>query len=410
MALSRRQFLTTSALSAAALSVPRLAAAPTPERDANPIVAGNNQFNTELYAQLATKPGNVFFSALSMQAAFGMCAAGAKGKTLAEMQKVFHFPQEMANTHSGFEKLMALLNNEKVPAAERGFELAIANALWGSSSYPWNKDYIKLISTQYDSALFDTDFANPEPARKRINQWVETQTREKIKDLLPQGSITNLTRLVLTNAIYFKGKWEREFDKKLTKPQAFWNADGNSQDVPMMVRSASFAYSESDKVQMVELPYRGNETSMLIVLPKKKGGLKEVERSITSTVLDELIKNLQRTSVNVTLPRFKIETKYDLGNVLRTMGIITAFTPDADFTGMHSSPEKLYITSAVHKAFVDVNEEGTEAAAATGIVVGRASVSIPKVFTANHPFLFAIRHVPTNTLLFFGKHEKCQAG
>jgi len=326
------------------------------------------------------------------------------------LQKAFHLPEAMPNLHSGFKALFAALNDAKVPPEKRGFELAVANALWGASTYPWKKEYIATVTGNYGAGLFDTDFAKPEVARKRINSWVEEQTRDKIKDLLPMGSVTDMTRLVLTNAIYFKGKWELEFDKKLTKDAPFTMAGGKKTDVPMMHKSAGFMYGESETMKALELPYIGKETSMLVMLPKKAGTLSAIEQKITSKEIDGLIQGLRyEKTVILSLPKFKIETDYELSAPLKQLGVTDVFSAKADLTGMHTGGEHLSVTAAVHKAFVEVDEKGTEAAAATGIVVGTTSVQIPKPpkeFKADHPFLFAIRHKPTNTILFFGKVEK----
>jgi serpin B len=410
--VSRRRFLASSALAGTALATRGFAAIPPepiqPAAKMNPVPGANNAFNADFFQQVLGKPGNVFFSSFSMEAAFGMLAAGAKGDTLKQMQKALQLPADAEVTHAGFKELFSKLNNDKVPAEKRGFELRVANALWGSQNYPWNKDYLRIVAENYGGGLFDTDFAMPEPARKKINGWVEQQTKEKIKNLLPEGSVTVDTRLVLTNAIYFKGKWELEFDKKQTKDGAFAHANGKDTKVPLMHKSAGFQYAETENWQAVELPYIGKETAMFVLLPKKRGALKDLQKDVTAKLMDDLMAKLAYArEVNLTLPKFKIETDYNLAPVMQKLGMVDAFDAGkADLSGLHTGTEKLSVTAAVHKAFVDVNEEGTEAAAATGIVVGTTSVPPPpKVFKADHPFVFAILHKPTKSILFFGKVE-----
>lgn len=405
--ISRRRFLTHSAVGLFALS--QFARSADPQGNGlETVSASNNAFNSDFFQAVAAKPGNVFFSSFSMEAAFAMLAAGARGQTLAQLQRAFHLPEDLTQAHAGFRDLFNRLNDPKVPATKRGYELSVANALWGSSSYPWRKEYLSVVADHYGAGLFETDFNQPDAARQRINKWVEDQTREKIKNLLPDGSISPRTRLVLTNAIYFKGKWELEFDKRLTRDEKFLTASGSEKKVPLMHKSAAFAYGELGPWKALELPYIGKDVAMFVLLPKERGGLKKLQSQVSAKLLAEAAANLRNVpQVLVSLPKFKIESEYDLKPILMEMGVKDVFFEEtADLTGMHHSAEKLCVTTAVHKAFVDVNEEGTEAAAATGIVVGvRSAPAEPAVFRADHPFVFALRHKPTNTILFFGKVE-----
>lgn len=404
--LSRRRFLASSAALAAAPLLPRLFAADgkKPAAPANPTPAANSAFGCELYAKLRAEKGNVFLSPFSIETALAMTAVGAKGKTLKEMQAVLHLPDADKAT-AGFKTLLATLNGEG--KKDRGFELSVANALWGMKGFPWRKEYLTATQESFGAGLVEVDFKDEPTARTTINDWVEGHTNKKIKDLIPQGVLDAATRMVLTNAVYFKGKWELEFDKKKTKDGPFTLADGTKADVPLMHKTADLMFTETDDVQAVELGYKGGETSMTVLLPKKADGLAGVEKGLSADALDTLHKGMRTQEVVLTLPRFKAETKYELNAPLVALGMTDAFTGKADFTGMHTSPETLYISAVLHKAFVEVNEEGTEAAAATGVIVKATSVPPPpKVFKADRPFLFVIRHTPTNTVLFLGRCEK----
>ena len=250
----------------------------------------------------------------------------------------------------------------------------------------------------------------PDAARGIINAWVEKETHDKIKNLIPKGALTPLTKLVLTNAIYFKGTWEVPFEKSQTKAGPF-HAGSEKQEVPLMNRHAAMSYAETPDYQAIELPYKGRETSMLVWLPRKAEGLADLEKALSGAAIAATVKAMQsRVTVDLTLPRFKVETESSLQEPLAALGMKDVFDEQkADLTGMHSGREALSISAVIHKAFVDVNEEGTEAAAATGVVVGATSVQLPvepKVFRADRPFLFAIRHIPSSTVLFLGRLSK----
>ena len=408
---SRRRFLTTALAAGAAPLVGRSLFAADPMKPAgNPIPAANNAFTWDLYRQLNGKRGNAFFSPLSIEAALGMTAAGARGNTLTQMRKALALPADAAATDAGFKSLFAALNDEKTPADKRGFELTVANALWGSVTYPWRKEFLGVVADNYGGGLFHTDFNQPKQARQKINSWVEGQTKERIKDLIPDGVLTPLTRLVLTNAIYFKAAWLHPFGEKQTKAGAFHLANGMTADAKLMYQSKRFSYAETDDVQAVELPYKGGETSILVLLPRKADGLPALEKAMTAARLDEVTKKLRPETVNLTLPKFKLETSYDLVPPLKALGMTDAFDVEkADLSGMHTSMEKLYISAVLHKAFCAVDEAGTEAAAATAVVIATRGAVVPirppVEFKADRPFLFAIRHTRTGTVLFAGKVE-----
>src|SRR5262245_14473086 len=271
--LNRRKFLTASAALAAGATLTRFGTAGQPAQpaaDGNKLVTGNTQFGMELYGELKGEPGNLFLSPFSISTALAMSAAGAKGQTLDEMQKVLHLPE---NAPAGFGAVLKSLNDEPDPK-KRGFTLTTANALWAQQGYPWKPEYKKLVATDYGAGLFDVDFkGNAEAARGTINAWVEKETGDKIKDLLPPGSTDLMTRLVLTNAIYFKGDWQDPFKKEATKDLPFTTADGKKTDAPLMYRTGRYLYGENDAFQALDMPYAGKRISMTVILPRKADGL-----------------------------------------------------------------------------------------------------------------------------------------
>lgn len=400
----RRNFLTASAALAAGGAAGRLGiAAQAP--DWAKLVAGNTGFGFDLYGRLRGDAGNLFLSPFSISTALGMCAAGAKGATLDEMTKVLRLP---ADAHPAFGAVLKSLNEEP-DAKKRGFTLSAANALWAQKGYPWRPEYKRLVAADYAAGLFDVEFISAaEEARGTINAWVEKETRDKIRELLPRGTVTRDTRLVLTNAIYFKGDWLDPFKKDATKDQPFTLADGKKVDAPLMHRVGGYLYAENDAFQVLDLPYTGRRVSMTVVLPRKADGLAAVEKEVTADKLSETLKALRyEREVHVHLPRFRVEKAFTLNEPLQALGMKAAFR-GADFSGMHTGGEQLDITAVLHKAFVDVNEEGTEAAAATGVVVGVTSAAPPpkpKHFRADRPFLFLIRDAKTGSVLFLGRLE-----
>jgi len=370
----------------------------------SPLARGNNAFALDLYGRLCGQPGNLFFSPYSISTALAMTYAGARGETAAEMGGTLRFPLKGPELHGAFRALMAQIN---APGRQRQFRLTVANALWGQKSYGFLPGYLKLIEQNYGARLTELDFASAaEKARAAINDWVSKATNEKIKDIIPQGALSPLTRLVLTNAIYFYGKWAVPFGKESTHEAPFWPSPEKSVKVPTMHKTASFPYAATDECQALEMPYRGGEVSMIILLPKKKDGLTALEKSLSAAKLNSLLAVLKRRRVVVSLPKFKFAAQFGLKDVLMSMGMKTAFSLDrADFSGMNGGKEPLCISAVLHKAFVAVDEEGTEAAAATAVMmVGTAMpVEPPAVFRADHPFLFIIRHRPSGSILFMGR-------
>ena len=365
------------------------------------LAKSNNEFAFDLYSKLAKRDGNLFLSPTSISTALAMTSAGAEGVTAKEMATTLNFTQPEEEVHSAFASLMAMLNAPEKDA----YELRMANRLWGQTGYGFLPKYLATTKKQYGAELAQLDFVNqPDKSRKEVNTWVEEQTNDKITDLLPQGSITDMTRLVLTNAIYFKGKLEHEFDKKETKDSPFTTAAGKKVESPLMFQSEKFKYSETEDVQLLEMPYKGDDLSMLVVLPKKVEGLSAVEKNLNAGNVEKWTAAIRKQEVKTHIPRFKLTEEFQLNSTLAELGMPSAFDPGkANFTGMNGRKD-LFISAAIHKAFVEVNEEGTEAAAATGIVVGVTSLPPePKVFRADHPFVFMIRDNRTGSILFMGR-------
>ncbi|MCD6226904.1 serpin family protein [Candidatus Micrarchaeota archaeon] len=372
--------------------------------DVNAVVDANNRFAIDLYKRYSMNNENVFFSPYSISSAMAMVYEGANGQTADEIKTVFYYPDNSTSMRLGYAKIYNTLNKPS-----NNYELSTANALWIQKNYHIEQNYLNVINKYYGGKVTNLDFkSDTEGSRKTINSWVEEQTNDKIKNLLPTGSITPATRLVLTNAIYFKGKWVKQFDPKDTQKKDFFVSPSKTVDVDMMsLTGEQFNYTEDNDVQVLELPYdsdmNNNKLSMLIILPKNKSGLSSVEQSLTLNKINQWRSGLSKTKVDVSFPKFKMETEYTLNNDLADMGMPTAFIPGAaDFSGMTGNKD-LFISKVVHKAFVEVNEEGTEAAAATGVGM-LMTVAVPevKIFNANHPFIFIIQD-DNGEILFMGR-------
>ena len=386
------------------------------------VVAGNNKFALELYKKLGSREGNLFFSPHSISTALALVYAGAQGQTELQMTRALHFPvivkpgTELSSTliqnrqrfASVFGKIIENLNNR---GKKSGYELRVANALWGQKDYGFLEEFLELIETNYDGQLNEVDFVRAtETTRKTINTWVEKQTDNKIKNLIRKGVLDSMTRLVLTNAIYFKGNWARQFKEDRTKEAPFTLSDGRKVDVAMMNQTEKFNYMETESFQALELPYVDDELSMIILLPKEFDGLDEFEKTLTAENLSKWMGELRNREVRVSIPKFKMTSQFGLAPVLKSMGMVDAFSANADFSGMNGKRD-LLISAVIHKAYVDVNEEGTEAAAATAVTMKLTSIGptrIP-VFRANHPFLFLIRDNHSGSILFIGRVMKPNA-
>jgi serpin B len=365
------------------------------------VVEGNTAFALDLYQQLRTQPGNLFFSPYSISTALAMTYAGARGNTEAQMAQALHFELGQEELHPAFAVLQGRLNAIQ---ASGDVQLSIANALWPHVDYPLLPAFLSLVEAHYGVALSALDYRDPEAARQRINAWAETQTRGKIRDLIPSGLLNPMTRLVLTNAIYFKSHWARQFDPARTEDAPFIVRPGQRVMIPMMAQKLECGYRQSADLQVVELPYVGRDLSMLILLPKQADGLASLEEQLTSHNLQMWSQQLYRSEVQLFLPRFKIEAAFRLEGALLALGMADAFSMGlADFAGMDGT-DLLFIGAVLHKAFVEVNEEGTEAAAATAVLMMKMSMPMPPpVFRADHPFLFLIRENKSGSILFLGR-------
>ena len=365
-------------------------------------VKGSNAFALDLYAQLRTQPGNLFFSPESISTAFAMAYAGARGETATEMARVFHYTLPPERLHPAMGALLAGMNG-----AHPGYELHVADALWAQQNTNFLPAYLNLVETDYGAGFRQVDFSkSSESVRATINAWVAQQTNDKIQNLLGPGTITPATLLVLTNAIYFKGAWLDPFNKANTEVDDFHLSAKQTVKTPMMDRTGSYNYYDGGTFQMVELPYQSNELSMVVLLPKTIDGLPALEKSFTAANLSTWLDKLAPApKVNLVLPLFKMTDSFDLGGTLSAMGMAKAFGDSADFSGMNGKP-LFKISRAVHKAYVDVNETGTEAAAATAVMmVGESMMENRQIiaFDADHPFLFLIRDTTTGSILFMGR-------
>lgn len=370
-------------------------------------VDANNRFAIDLYTRLADQgDGNIFFSPFSISSALAITYEGARGNTADEIRSVFHFPDNTTMMRNGFARTIAGINS-----GASTYTLRTANALWAEQTYPFLPEYISTADRYYSAQATNLNFiSKPDESRITINRWVEEQTEDKIKDLLPAGSINPLTRLVITNAIYFKGTWVKQFDEKKTTEEDFHTGTGSTVRVPMMQRTdenATYGYAERGDLQVLQMPYEsdsGKQLSMLVLLPKDTD-LATVERSLNVTTIAELRQNLTSQRVMVYFPKFTMETKYSLPRTLSAMGMPIAFTGAADFSGMDGT-RNLFIDDVIHQAFMDVNEEGTEAAAATAGVMTMSSMLVEEpvpVFRADHPFIFLIQDNETGNILFLGR-------
>ena len=379
-----------------------------------PVAKAANEFAVDIYKRLSKSPENIFFSPHSISLALAITAAGARGDTAAQMKNVLHVGSIPGDTLDGFAALQSSVANTK------GIQLTIANSLWYEQQYPLTKDYTELISSKYEAQLEAADFLHAaETVASKINLWVENRTHQLIKEIVQPHQLTSDTRLVLVNAIYFKAHWGKEFSKTATRSEPFKELDGGSGSVQMMQKTEWYQYFENEFLQMVELPYKDNSTpplmynsdnmSMVVILPRKTDGLRELETSVTELDISSWLSQVRVKHIELRLPRFRIEAGKNLAPHLIEMGMSDAFQiGKADFSGMDGT-KTLCISDVLHKAFIDVDEQGTEAAAATAVLVVKGKYidrEKPIVFTADHPFLFLIRHRPSGAILFMGRLGK----
>lgn len=381
-----------------------------------------NDFAMRFYTEVAANnEGNLFFSPMSIHSALSMTYAGAREDTASQMAQVlaFELSPNLLPEHQAYSELLKTLNdspivqfqsyeNGETTTVERpAFDLVVANRLWGQEGFSWEESFIDITANQYHASLAEVDFeGDTEGSRVAINDWIEETTRDRIQDLIPQGALDPYTRLVLTNAIYFKANWLEQFQEHYTQPHAFHLSDGGEVEVDTMTMTDHFQYGQFDGGQILELPYERNALSMVVVLPANEAGaLAGTEQMLVSGELQAAVGAMERRKVEVWLPKFRLEQDLELNDVLGALGMPLAFTDQANFSGI-TSEAQLMISKALHKAFVEVDEKGTEAAAATAVIANMTSMPAPEEifeFRADRPFLFMIRHNQTGAILFMGR-------
>ena len=388
---------------------PGPAVAPPAPGELAGLAKSSNALAFDLYAKARTQGGNLALSPISISTALTMTWAGARGETAAQMKKVLHAEGEATSAMDVAGKLLASFGN-----ADSKVTLRVANRLFGEKTYAFEQPYLDRTKAAFGAPLEALDFKGAvEPSRVHINDWVAKQTQERIKDLIPAGALTSNTRLVLTNAIYFLGDWMKPFRNESTRPAPFHATATAARDVPTMNQAEHFQFAAVDGVKLLEMPYEGGEVAMTFVLPDAPAGLEAVEKQLSPEVMDKWVRALQFDRVVVALPKFEINpaASLSLGDTLQALGMPLAFDPaKADFTAIANPPspaDRLYISKVFHKAFVKLDEKGTEAAAATAVVMTRAGAAAPSKppveFRADHPFLFVLRHVKSGAILFMGR-------
>jgi serpin B len=370
------------------------------------LVEGNSAFAFELYQALKGEEGNLFCSPYSISLALAMTYAGARGETAQQMADTLQFLLDQEILHPAFNWLDTELASRGEGAAGKdgeGFRLNIVNAIWGQKDYEFLADFLDVLAGNYSAGLRILDFiTETEKSRLTINDWVSDQTEGRIEDLIPRGALDAATRLVLTNAVYFNAAWEHPFYEKITADGPFYLLDGGQVIVPMMKQTESFGYTDGKVYQAVELLYDGGELSMVVLLPEA-GRFEAFEEGLQAQQVDAIINDLQDTRVALTMPRFEFDSEFSLKDTLADMGMPIAFSGAADFSGMTGTPG-LCISEVIHKAFVSVDEAGTEAAAATAVIMREGAMpGQPVEVTMDRPFIFLIRDIETGAVLFVGR-------
>jgi serpin B len=368
------------------------------------VVEGNTAFALDLYRELKSAPGNLFFSPYSISTCLAMTYAGARGDTEKQMGRVLHLDQDQQKVHAAFGELQRQLAEA---SNQNGIELSVANSVWAQKGHPFLPAFLAVAKDNYLANVNQADFViEAEAARREINQWVARRTKEKIQNILPAGSLNGLTRLVLANAIYFKGIWAKPYNIAETSTQRFHVTTDRQASVPLMHHFDEIRYTENGDFQAVELPYKAGELSMVVLLPRQVDGCRDLENRLAPSFLARSLKEMRQQRVEIFLPKFKLESSFGLNDALARMGMPDAFGANSDFSGMDGT-KFLYISGIFHKAWGEVNEEGTEAAAATVVVVAANAISKPPppppVFRADHPFVFLIRDTRSGSILFLGR-------
>jgi serpin B len=390
---------------AASVAGPRAAA----QDEARDAARAGAAFGVDLYRILDARDGNVFFSPYSVSEALALLSSGADGSTRRELLGTLHWTGSPSRMAGAFGAQDLQLSH----AAPGGAVLSVANGLWYQRGHEPRASFLETARRDYGADIRVADFAADLPvSRNMINYWVRQKTLGKIPDLLPPGALTINTRLVLANAIYFKGSWQSRFDARRTAPRPFFSGVGRGAMAPTMALKAPFRTASADGCDLLELPYAGGELSMVILLPQTRDGLPALEQGLGAAGLSRWLAALDKAApgeLEVALPRFKMSYSAELTGPLQRLGMAASFAEGiADFSGINGKRD-LYVSAVVHKAYVDVNEEGTEAAAATGIVVASLAVQVVQNFNVDHPFLFLIRDASTGSILFLGRIVDPQA-
>lgn len=392
-----------------ALSCMTAALAADRVQERNRMASGLNAFAVDLYRKLAEAEGNLFVSPLSVSLALGMARAGARGETAAQIDQVLHLPSDFAPAQRALQSALAPppvreQDDQGQTIEQPAYALDVANALWGQAGHPFRAPFLEALRNEFSAPLQPIDFGNQATARATINDWVAGRTRDRIRDLVPDGMPSADSRLVLVNALYFRAAWADPFNPRATA-EAPWRGPGGG-SVPLMRRVGHVNYFESPELQVAELPYRGHATSLLIVLPRSPAGLADIERALDPARLAGWLEGLRPRRLSLAIPRFTLTQSYALEGVLGSLGMPLAFQAGAaDFSGI-SAAEPIVIGAVLHKAFVELDEDGTEAAAATAVLMragAAAMVEPPTPFVADRPFLFAIRHRDSGAILFIGR-------
>jgi serpin B len=383
----------------------RITSPSTSQGELEHLTADNAAFGVELFQKLRERGGNLFFSPHSISIALAMTYAGGRSTTEAEMAGVLHYGLPQSALHPAMNALDLALESRGQGAAGKdggAFRLKIANALWGQRGYPFLPSFLDLLAQNYGAGMRLMNFKDaPEPSRQQINEWVAQKTEDRIKDLLQPGDVRNDTKLVLTNAIYFNAAWKHAFEPAATVPGTFTKSDGTKLSAQLMTERNRYGYANVSGWEAVELPYDGGELSMVVMLPA--GPLEKAEPGFTPEVLQRILGALATEEVALTLPKFKLETRVKLKETLEALGMTESFSAAADFSGIDGR-RYLIIGEVIHKAFVAVDEAGTEAAAATAVIMPPgAAPGDPRTVRVDRPFLFVIRDVATGAVLFMGR-------
>jgi serpin B len=377
--------------------------APRSGYSAGSLAESGNLFALDLFRQVQQKPENLVYSPYSIGTVLAMCFSGAGGETARQMSEVLYFPPAGQLEPASLELREKILSNDTL----EGTEISLANAIWAQEDFDFLPQYLENIMHWYDAPLTEMDFINDaarEENRQKINRWVEEHTRNRIRDLVGQGVLSANTRMLLTNAIYFNGNWMWPFDREATHPSIFRVSAKESRMVPFMNLTRSLPYYEDEEIQAVRLPYRNERLSMTIILPRQVEGWEMVSRVIDAERIDKMESQIKSAEVFLSLPRFSSEMKMNLKSELSAMGMDLAFGRDADFSGMDGRKD-LFIDEVIHKAFIEVSETGTEAAAASAAIMSLKSAyhEEPLRFNADHPFLYYIRDHRTGCIIFLGR-------